>query len=116
MNSKGHRAILSLAFAVAGLVGVTSFAAIAADMSPWDDDLQSSARLIAAQSSNKTGTQTFRAGVEDFDQKRRKGNVIALELAQRGVDQAEPSSPSVLAAFLGALVGAALVRRPERVR
>ena len=38
--------------------------AIAADASPWDDDLQSAARLIAARAHNESGGRVFRAGVE----------------------------------------------------
>ena len=38
--------------------------AIAADVSPWDDDLQSAARLIAARAHNESGGRVFRAGVE----------------------------------------------------
>jgi DsbC/DsbD-like thiol-disulfide interchange protein len=36
----------------------------AADVSAWDDDLQSSARLIVAPASNTPGGRVFRAGVE----------------------------------------------------
>ena len=39
-------------------------AAIAADVSPWDDDVQSAARLIAAQARDEGGGRVFRAGVE----------------------------------------------------
>jgi DsbC/DsbD-like thiol-disulfide interchange protein len=39
-------------------------AAFAADVSPWDNDTQSAARLVAAQASNASGVRTFRAGVE----------------------------------------------------
>jgi len=52
-----------LVFAVSSLFGASS-AAIAADVSPWDDDLQSAARLVAARASNEAGARTFRAGVE----------------------------------------------------
>lgn len=45
-------------------VGAMTSATIAADVSPWDDDLQSAARLIAAQASNDGSGRTFRAGVE----------------------------------------------------
>src|SRR6476469_6318575 len=38
--------------------------AIAADVSPWADDLQSAARLIAAPAHNEAGGRVFRAGVE----------------------------------------------------
>ena len=48
----------------AALLGGASSAAIAADASPWDDDFQSSARLIAAQVYNESGGRVFRAGLE----------------------------------------------------
>jgi DsbC/DsbD-like thiol-disulfide interchange protein len=38
--------------------------AIAADVSPWADDLQSAARLIAAPAHNESAGRVFRAGVE----------------------------------------------------
>ena len=50
--------------AAASLLGAASAAAIAADVSPWDDDLQSAARLIAARAHNESGSRVFRAGVE----------------------------------------------------
>ena len=50
--------------AAASLFGAASSAAIAADVSPWDDDLQSAARLIAARAHNESGGRVFRAGVE----------------------------------------------------
>ena len=50
--------------AAASLFGAASSAAIAADASPWDDDLQSAARLIAAPAHNESGGRVFRAGVE----------------------------------------------------
>jgi DsbC/DsbD-like thiol-disulfide interchange protein len=49
--------------AAASLFGASS-SAIAADVSPWDDDLQSAARLIAAGAHNESGGRVFRAGVE----------------------------------------------------
>ena len=48
----------------ATLLGGASSAAIAADASRWDDDLQSAARLIAAQVHNESGRRVFRAGLE----------------------------------------------------
>jgi DsbC/DsbD-like thiol-disulfide interchange protein len=42
----------------------TASTAIAADVSPWHDDLQSAARLIAARAHNESGGRVFRAGVE----------------------------------------------------
>jgi DsbC/DsbD-like thiol-disulfide interchange protein len=50
--------------AAASLFAATSSTAIAADASPWDDDLQSAARLIAARAHNESGGRVFRAGVE----------------------------------------------------
>jgi DsbC/DsbD-like thiol-disulfide interchange protein len=48
----------------ASLIGATSCAAIAADVSPWEDDAQSAARLISARAVNESGGRMFRAGVE----------------------------------------------------
>jgi DsbC/DsbD-like thiol-disulfide interchange protein len=48
----------------ASLLIVTSCAAIAADVSPWQDDAQSAARLISARAVNESGGRMFRAGVE----------------------------------------------------
>lgn len=50
--------------AAASLLGAASSVAIAADASPWDDDLQSSARLIAARARTELGNRVFRAGIE----------------------------------------------------
>ena len=50
--------------AAASLLIVTSCAAIAADVSPWEDDAQSAARLISARAVNESGGRMFRAGVE----------------------------------------------------
>jgi DsbC/DsbD-like thiol-disulfide interchange protein len=50
--------------ATASLLAAAQSAAIAADVSPWDDDAQSAARLIAAQAHNESGGRVFRAGVE----------------------------------------------------
>ena len=47
----------------ASLFGAAS-SAIAADVSPWDDDLQSAARLVAARAHNESAGRVFRAGVE----------------------------------------------------
>ena len=49
--------------ATASLLGVSS-AAIAADESPWGEDLQSAARLIAARMQNEAPGRMFRAGIE----------------------------------------------------
>src|SRR6476660_2384226 len=48
----------------ASLLGDAWCAAIAADASPWDDDMQSAARLIAAQARETSGVRLFRAGIE----------------------------------------------------
>ena len=50
--------------AAASLLIVTECAAIAADVSPWEDDAQSSARLISARAITRSGGRVFRAGVE----------------------------------------------------
>src|SRR4249920_1276739 len=50
--------------AAASLLGATSCAAIAADVSPWEDDAQSAVRLISARALNESGGRVFRAGVE----------------------------------------------------
>lgn len=59
---------LCRSFAAASLLAAVSApissAAIAADASPWDDDVQSAARLIAAQAQNESGQRVFRGGVE----------------------------------------------------
>jgi DsbC/DsbD-like thiol-disulfide interchange protein len=51
-------------FAAASLMGAPSPAAIAADVSPWDDGMQSSARLVAAHAREESGSRVYRAGVE----------------------------------------------------
>jgi DsbC/DsbD-like thiol-disulfide interchange protein len=48
----------------ASLPIVTTCAAIAADVTPWQDDAQSAARLISARAVNESGGRMFRAGVE----------------------------------------------------
>jgi DsbC/DsbD-like thiol-disulfide interchange protein len=58
-----HAYLLPIA-AAASLLGAPSSAAIAADVSPWDDDLQSAARLIAAPAHNESKGLVFRAGLE----------------------------------------------------
>ena len=50
--------------AAACLLAVVPSAAIAADSSPWDNDLESAARLIAARAQAAPGGRVFRAGVE----------------------------------------------------
>jgi DsbC/DsbD-like thiol-disulfide interchange protein len=51
-------------FAAASLVGLPWSAAIGADVSPWDEDTRSAARLVAAQAREEGGSRVFRAGVE----------------------------------------------------
>jgi DsbC/DsbD-like thiol-disulfide interchange protein len=48
----------------ASLLASLSSIAIAADVSPWEEDLQSAARLIAAQANNTSTGRVFRAGLE----------------------------------------------------
>jgi DsbC/DsbD-like thiol-disulfide interchange protein len=55
---------LGCGFAAASLLMLLSSNAIAADISPWDEDLQSAARLIAAQANNTPEGMVFRAGLE----------------------------------------------------
>jgi DsbC/DsbD-like thiol-disulfide interchange protein len=43
---------------------LVSSAAIAADVSPWHGDIQSAARLVAAQARDETDGRVFRAGIE----------------------------------------------------
>src|SRR3979411_479279 len=59
-----HRTHLLPILAATSLLGATSCAAIAADVSPWQDDAQSAARLISARAFNESGGRMFRAGVE----------------------------------------------------
>jgi DsbC/DsbD-like thiol-disulfide interchange protein len=57
-----RRAYLLVLLAGATLADATI--AIAADVSPWDEDLQSAARLIAAPAHNTPQGRVFRAGIE----------------------------------------------------
>src|SRR4029079_14975580 len=50
--------------AAAGLSAAISSAAFAADVSRWQDSLQSSARLVAAQARSESGGRIYRAAVE----------------------------------------------------
>jgi DsbC/DsbD-like thiol-disulfide interchange protein len=50
--------------AAASLLAVGSSAAFAADASPWNEDVQSGARLIAARPHGDPANRVFRAGVE----------------------------------------------------
>src|SRR3954466_10857272 len=59
-----HRTHLLPILAAASLLIVTACSAIAADVSPWEDDAQSAARLISARAVNESGGRMFRAGVE----------------------------------------------------
>jgi DsbC/DsbD-like thiol-disulfide interchange protein len=52
------------AWLAASLLGISSSAAIAADVSPWHDDLQSAVRLVAAQARDDGNGRILRAGVE----------------------------------------------------
>src|SRR3954465_12716181 len=59
-----HRPHLLPTPAAASLLMMTACAAIAADVSPWADDMQSAARLISARAVNESGGRVFRAGIE----------------------------------------------------
>ena len=52
------------AFTVGSLLSTVSSATNAADVSPWDNAVQSAARLIAAPARAEIGGRVFRAGVE----------------------------------------------------
>lgn len=70
MDSAFRLGFIVPALAVIGLLGCASSPAIAADVSPWEDDAQSAARLIAARPGAQSGgtvspgNQALRAGVE----------------------------------------------------
>ena len=51
-------------FAAGCLLGAATSPAFAADASPWDQDLRSAARLIAASATGESGDRVVRAGVE----------------------------------------------------
>ncbi len=56
---------IRLAFFLAAILsGVAGSPAIAAEMSPWDDGLQSSVRLIAARTKGEGAGRVYRAGIE----------------------------------------------------
>lgn len=59
-----HRVHLLIALASASLAMILTTGAFAADASAWDDDQQSSARLVAAAARDASGVRTFRAGIE----------------------------------------------------
>ena len=52
------------AFTVGSLLSTVSSATNAADVSPWDNAVQSAARLVAAPARAEIGGRVFRAGVE----------------------------------------------------
>jgi DsbC/DsbD-like thiol-disulfide interchange protein len=64
MIATSHRLHLFALLAGASIAAVAAVSATAADMSPWDDDLQSSARLVATSPRNTPEGRVFRAGVE----------------------------------------------------
>jgi DsbC/DsbD-like thiol-disulfide interchange protein len=64
MISAFRLAYILPAIAAGTLLCAASSATNAADVSPWDDDAQSTARLIAAQARAQAGGRVFRAGVE----------------------------------------------------
>lgn len=64
MHSDRDHACFLPVIVVTGLLAGVPCAAIAADASPWDEDLQSSARLIAARADDAQGGRLFRAGIE----------------------------------------------------
>jgi len=64
MRRTSRFARISTIVAAACLIGGAATAAIAADASPWDSDVQSAARLIAARSLTAAGGPVLRAGVE----------------------------------------------------
>jgi len=64
MGAAVRRIYLLALFAGATLATAGATMAIAADASPWDEDLQSAARLIAAPAHNTPDGRVFRAGVE----------------------------------------------------
>ncbi len=59
-----RRAYVLPLFAAVCLFGVTSAPAFAAESSPWDNDLRSAARLIAARTVGESGSRVVRAGIE----------------------------------------------------
>lgn len=59
-----RHACLSPLFAAVCLWGAAAGSAYAADVSPWDKDLRSAARLVAANARDEAGARILRAGVE----------------------------------------------------
>src|SRR6476661_4306539 len=55
---------LSPLFAAACLWSTATSPVFAADVSPWDNDIRSAARLIAGNARDELGARVFRAGVE----------------------------------------------------
>ena len=59
-----RRARLSPLFAAVCLWGAAAGPAFSADVSPWDNDIRSAARLVAANARDESGARILRAGVE----------------------------------------------------
>jgi DsbC/DsbD-like thiol-disulfide interchange protein len=59
-----HRARVSPLLAAVCLWGAAVEPAFAADVSPWDNDIRSAARLVAANARDESGVRILRAGVE----------------------------------------------------
>jgi DsbC/DsbD-like thiol-disulfide interchange protein len=64
MIGTAHRAYLLTVLAGASLATILTTGAFAADTSAWDEDQQSSARLVAAAARDASGVRTLRAGIE----------------------------------------------------
>jgi DsbC/DsbD-like thiol-disulfide interchange protein len=66
MTTMNHRPrnVRPAFFLAAALCGAGASPAIAAEMSPWDDGLQSSVRLIAARTKGEGAGRVYRAGIE----------------------------------------------------
>ena len=58
------RARFSPVFSAVCLLGAAATPGFAADVSPWDNDIRSAARLIAASARGESGDRVLRAGVE----------------------------------------------------
>jgi DsbC/DsbD-like thiol-disulfide interchange protein len=59
-----HRACVPPLLAAVCLWGAAIEPAFAADVSPWDNDIRSAARLVAANARDESGVRILRAGVE----------------------------------------------------
>jgi DsbC/DsbD-like thiol-disulfide interchange protein len=64
MDEGFGRLLLFPVFAAVGLLGATLAPASAADVSPWDSDSHSAARLIAGSARHDAGARVLRAGLE----------------------------------------------------